>query len=232
MIFALFLVPLASGTAAFWLQADRARRAVLVGTAFVHAGLTAGAWAWRPGASWGGWLALDEIGLLFLSIVSALFLAAAVYGVGYLGHERHARHIDTEEHLFFSNEPEAVFTSCLLLFLASMTFVTVSQHFGLLWVGIETTTLASAPLIYFHRHHRSLEATWKYLLICSVGIALALLGNFLLAVAASDGGDIPTALTLTDLIRSSRRLHAPWVEVAFLFFLVGYGTKMGLAPLH
>ncbi len=232
MIFALFLVPLASGLAAYWLRSDRTRRAVLVGTAVVHAGLSASAWAWRPGPAWGGWLALDEIGLLFLSIISALFLAAAVYGVGYLGHERHGRHIDTEEHLFFSNEPEAIFTSCLLLFLASMTFVTVSQHFGLLWVGVEATTLASAPLIYFHRHHRSLEATWKYLLICSVGIALALLGNFVLAVAASDGGDAPTALTLVDLVRSSTRLHAPWVEAAFLFFLVGYGTKMGLAPLH
>jgi hydrogenase-4 component F len=152
--------------------------------------------------------------------------------VGYLGHERRARHFDIEEHLFFSNEPEAIFTSCLLLFLASMTLVTVSQHFGLLWVGVEATTLASAPLIYFHRHHRSLEATWKYLLICSVAIALALLGNFVLAVAASDGGAAPTPLTLADLVRSSTHLHAPWVEAAFLFFLVGYGTKMGLAPLH
>ena len=59
----------------------------------------------------------------------------------------------------------------LLLFLASMTMVLLSQHFGLLWVAVEATTLASAPLIYFHRHHRSLEATWKYLVICSVGVA-------------------------------------------------------------
>ena len=81
----------------------------------------------------------------------------------------------------------------LLLFLAAMTLVTESQHFGLLWVAIEATTLASAPLIFFHRHHRSLEATWKYLLICSVGIALALLGNFFLAIAAvqPDGSSLP-----------------------------------------
>ena len=62
-----------------------------------------------------------------------------------------------------------------------MTLVTLSHNFGLLWVAVEATTLTSAPLIYFHRHHRSLEATWKYLLICSVGIALALLGTFFLA---------------------------------------------------
>ena len=80
-----------------------------------------------------------------------------------------------------------------------MTLVAVSQHFGLLWVAVEATTLASAPLIYFHRHHRSLEATWKYLLICSVGIALALLGNFFLAVAprAPAAADVP--LLLDDL---------------------------------
>ncbi len=113
-----------------------------------------------------------------------------------------------------------------------MTLVTLSQHFGILWVSIEATTLASAPLICFHRHHRSLEATWKYLLICSVGIALALLGNFLLAIAAFDIGGPATPLVLKDLIASASRLHAPWIEGAFLFFLVGYGTKMGLAPLH
>jgi hydrogenase-4 component F len=99
-------------------------------------------------------------------------------------------------------------------------------------VAIEATTLSSAPLIYFHRHHRSLEATWKYLLICSVGIALALLGTFFLASAATTepGKSIP--LVLGELIDNARRLDMPWLRVAFLFMLVGYGTKMGLAPLH
>src|SRR5208283_1824381 len=131
---------------------------------------------------------------------SLLFLASSVYCLGYLGKEHDAAHIDFEEHLFFSNEPEAVFTGCLLLFLASMALVTVSQHFGLLWVGVEATTLASAPLIYFHRQHRSLEATWKYLLICSVGIALALLGNFFVAVAARSASGPMIHLTIDDLV--------------------------------
>jgi hydrogenase-4 component F len=108
----------------------------------------------------------------------------------------------------------------------------VSHRFGLLWVAIEATTLASAPLIYFHRQHRSLEATWKYLMICSVGIALALLGNFFLAVAASNHGGPPVPLVLEELILAAPHLHIPWLKAAFLLFLVGYGTKMGLAPLH
>ena len=99
-------------------------------------------------------------------------------------------------------------------------------------MAVEATTLASAPLIYFHRHHRSLEATWKYLLICSVGIALALLGNFFLAVAASFGPSGSGSLVLHELIAGAPGLHARWLKAAFLLLLVGYGTKMGLAPLH
>ena len=117
---------------------------------------------------------------------------------------REHRH-DEDEDLPFVNFPEAVFTGCLLLFLATMTLVAVSRHLGLMWVGVEATTLASAPLIYFHRHHRSLEATWKYLLICSVGIALALLGNFFVAVAARSGGGPTIRLTIDDLVGPRRQ---------------------------
>ena len=92
-------------------------------------------------------------------MISALFLAATIYGLGYLSREKQASEQDFEEGFLFTNAPEAIFTGCLLLFLAAMTLVTISQHFGLLWVAVEGTTLASAPLIYFHRHHRSLEAT-------------------------------------------------------------------------
>jgi hydrogenase-4 component F len=113
-----------------------------------------------------------------------------------------------------------------------MTLVTVSQHFGLLWVAIEATTLASAPLIYFHRHHRSLEATWKYLLICSVGIAVALLANFFLSVAATQTADHSFPMVLSDLTAHAANLQTPWFKIACLLFFVGYGTKMGLAPLH
>src|SRR5205814_4686580 len=113
-----------------------------------------------------------------------------------------------------------------------MTLVTVSQGFGLLWVAIEATTLASAPLIYFHRHHRSLEATWKYLMVCSVGIALALLGNFFLAVAGSGPQASIPSLGVDALIAHARDLDPRWLRAAFLLLLVGYGTKMGLAPLH
>jgi hydrogenase-4 component F len=232
MILALLLVPTLAAAAAYFVRPDAPRRALLVATAIAHAALTAAMWVRQPAPVLGGWLQLDAAGRLFLTITSVLFLAAATYSVGYLGREQRGTHRDFEEGLLFANAPEPTFTACMLLFLAAMTLVTTSHRFGLLWVAIEATTLASAPLIYFHRHHRSLEATWKYLLICSVGIALALLGNFFLAVAAANPGGPPVPLILDDLVREAPRLNVPWLKAAFLLLLVGYGTKMGIAPLH
>ena len=232
MMAALVVIPFLAALLAFFMRPSIPRRALLVLTAILHLLLTASAWFQPPAPAWGGTLDLDAVGLLFLSLTSVLFLAAAIYAVAYLARESPGRRADFEEGFLFSNAPEAAFTGCLLLFLASMTLVTVSGHFGLQWVGIESTTLASAPLIYFHRHHRSLEATWKYLMVCSVGIGLALLGNFFLAVGAMNAESASTPLILRDLLGGSATLQLPWLKLAFLLLLVGYGTKMGLAPLH
>jgi hydrogenase-4 component F len=232
VILALLLLPALAGAVAFGLSADGPRRALLVLTAVGHTALVASTWVWEPSPIWGGWLALDAVGRLGLSITSGLFLPCALYAVGYLRREGPGSRRDFGEGFLFDNAPEATFTGCLLLFLASMSLVTVSQRFGLLWVAVEATTLASAPLIYFHRHHRSLEATWKYLLICSVGIAIALLGNFFLAVAAAGPGMAPIPLVVRDLVEGAARVDRAWLRAALILFLVGYGTKMGLAPLH
>ncbi|MCB2185020.1 MAG: NADH dehydrogenase FAD-containing subunit [Deltaproteobacteria bacterium] len=232
MLFALLLLPVLAGGAAFLIRPNPPRRALLLATALGHAGFTALAWLRPPAPAWDGWLRLDAPGLLFLAITSGLFLAVAFYAWGYLRREDPGRRQDFEQGLTFKNTREAIFTGCLLEFLGMMTLVTVSQHLGLLWVAVEATTLVSAPLIYFHRHKRSLEATWKYLMICSVGIALALLGNFCLSVAAAHDGGGQVHLLLDSLLTRAPGLDAPWLRAAFLFLLVGYGTKMGLAPLH
>jgi hydrogenase-4 component F len=232
MILALLLVPTLAGAMALVLRPDAPRRALLMLAALAHATLTTAVCMVPPPPALGGWLALDAPGRLFLAVTSLLFLVAAAYGVGYLGREQPGAHRDLEEEFLFANAPEATFTACLLFFLAAMTLVCLSQRFGLLWVAIEATTLASAPLIYFHRHHRSLEATWKYLMVCSVGIALALLGNFFLAIAAAQPGAPPIPLVLPDLLAAAPALDPTWRRAAFILLLVGYGTKMGLAPLH
>jgi len=232
MILALLLVPVVAAVLAFLPGAAPLRRGLLVLAAAIHAGLSLATWAAPASPQWHGMLALDAAGRLVLTVTSALFFFVALYVAGYLGREVKDERPDFEEGFLFTNAPEAVFVACLLLFLASMTLVSVSQHFGMTWVGIEATTLVSAPLIYFHRHHRSLEATWKYLMICSVGIGLALLGNFFLAIAATRPLGSTTPLLLQTLVAEAGSLQTDWLRSAFILLLVGYGTKMGLAPLH
>jgi hydrogenase-4 component F len=212
---------------------DTWRRALLVGAAMTHFVLVLCAWrATLPLTAANGWVAVDAASLLVLSISSFLFLAASFYAIGYLKTSHQPPVRDFLEGFEFSNRPERIFIGCLLLFLAAMTGVAVSRHFGLLWVAVEATTLASAPLIYYHRHHRSLEAAWKYLLICSVGIALALLGNFFLSVAVSAGTTHEINLLTPELLKHAIDLSPAWLRASFLLMLVGYGTKMGLAPMH
>ncbi len=197
--------------------------------ALAHAAAVFGLFFSFPSDAEGRWVGLDSLGRMFLATTAILFLSVVFYTLGYLRREEGRTTRDLEEGFLFRNEPEGMFVGCLFLFLASMSLVCIAQHLGLLWVAVEATTLASAPLISFHRHHRSLEATWKYLLICSVGIAFALLGVFMLAVA---GEGLVRLLALHELIASAGGLNPVWLKAAFILMLVGYGTKARLAPMH
>ena len=232
MIAALIFLPLAAAAAALLVRPDRPRRALLVATAAIHLALSAACWIWTPAYAPDAWLGLDAAGRLFLGLSSLLFLAVAVYAAHVLGRESHGRQTEEDTGSTFVNAPEATFTACLLAFLSTMTLVVASRHLGLLWVAIKATTLATAPLIYFHRQASSLEATWKYLLVCSVGIALALLGNFLLVVASAGPDGSGGTLVVRELVDRGPALRVPWLKGAFVFLLVGYGTKMGLVPMH
>ena len=232
MITLLIAAPAIAAFAAMLMKNHVWRRRLLTGTALLHLCLTLAA---AGGGGIDGWLEIDAIGFIFLGITSTLFLAAAVYATGYLAAEgeKHPPRADfMEVKTRFANMPEEVFTACLLLFLSTLTLVCAAQNFGLLWVAIEATTLATTPLIYYHRHHRSLEAAWKYLLVSSVGIALALLGTMFLAVAAMRPENVEVSMSLADFLRAAPGLDVAWLRGAFIFLLVGYGAKMGLAPMH
>jgi hydrogenase-4 component F len=212
---ALVAWPVLAAAAAAAVASDRRRPYALPAAAAGHLALTLAAISAPAPSSLGGWLALDPPGRVVLLLLSVLFSLCAVYAVGYLRHR--------------SELSSRVFVPCLLLFLAMTTLVVCSQHLGLMWVAVEASTLATAPLIYFNRTPRSIEATWKYLLVGSVGIALALLGSFVLAYA-SLGGD--ASLLFADLLARADQTNRSWLRVAFVLLLVGYGTKMGLAPMH
>lgn len=230
---ALIYVPALAGVACFFIAPDKARRALLVGAALFHTAVAAYLWS-APDAreSASAYFGFDEAGLYFLSITSALFLAVSVYAAQFLAHESTDALQSGDSGPLFLNQPERFFTAFLLFFLAAMTAVAASRHLGLLWIAVESTTLVSAPLIYFHRRPSALEAMWKYLLICSVGIALALLGVFSFATAATQAAGGEGALTLDGLIALAPMMDRNWLIMAFVFLFVGYGTKMGLAPFH
>jgi hydrogenase-4 component F len=112
------------------------------------------------------------------------------------------------------------------------TAITVAQHLAVVWVAVEGATLSTAILIYFNHNARSLEAAWKYLMIGSVGIALALLGSLFVAYAALHGASGDESLLFGALLEHASGLSRPWLRAGFVLLVVGYGTKMGLAPMH
>jgi hydrogenase-4 component F len=216
MLASLVLLPAVLAIAAYPIRSARVRSIILAGTALVHVVLVAMLWT-RPGStSFGGWLEADALGLVVLTLTSVLFLAVVHYAVGYLRTER--------------APGGRAFVSCMLSFLAAATLVTTSAHLALMWIGLEATTLSVAPLIYDRRDRRSLEAVWKYLVLSSVGIAFALLGVFLLATAQPEHAGRP--LIVGDMIATARLLDPAWLRIAFVFIAIGFGTKMGLAPMH
>jgi hydrogenase-4 component F len=216
MIEIVFLVPLATGVLAFFLPQARGRTLLPLTGAF-HLLLSLFLWIERPVAIFDEYFAVTPEGLLSLMVISLLFLLISVYTTGWLK----AAHIRSER----------VFSGSMLVFLATMTMVTLSDHIMVMWIAIEATTLASAPLIYTHRSAATLEATLKYVLVCSVGIALALLGSVLISLAM-DAGGVDAPVSFSALAAVAKRLDPLWLKAGFVFILVGYGTKMGLAPMH
>jgi hydrogenase-4 component F len=216
MLEIVFIVPLITGIVAFFLPKSSGRP-LLVMTGAVHLLASVLIWVFRPQAFLDRYFKISPEGLLSLLVISLLFFLISIYTTGYL-----KRSEITSEHIF---------TSAMLLFLATMTMVTISDHIMVMWIAIEATTLASAPLIYTHRSGASIEATWKYVLICSVGIALALLGSVLISLSMDLGGvDAPVAFSSLTMV--AKQLDPFWLKIGFVFILVGYGTKMGLAPMH
>jgi len=211
-----FLIPLITGIAAFFLSRQHGR-ILLMATGAAHLLVSALLWLNRPTALFSAYFAVTPEGLLSLLVISLLFFLISIYTTAYL----EAADIQRER----------MFTGSMLLFLATMTMVTLSDHIIVMWIAIEATTLASAPLIYTHRSAAALEATWKYVLICSVGIAMALLGSVLITVSM-DVGQVDAAVSFSALTAVARQLDPSWLKAGFIFILVGYGTKMGLAPMH
>ncbi len=216
MLELIFLLPMLTGLVSLVVPAYLGR-GILVVAAVLHLQLTVMAWLGKLPVYAAKFFAESPEGMLVLLVTSFIFLCISVYAISYMQ--------ETE----ISNEQ--VFPGCMLLFLGTMSMVTLADHPIVLWIAIEATTLVSAPLIFTHRSKESLEATWKYVLVCSVGIALALLGCFFITLSI-DIAQIDTSLNFTALNQVALQLDPMWLKVGFIFVVIGFGTKMGLAPMH
>jgi hydrogenase-4 component F len=213
----LIFIPLAgAGLAAIWPD-NRTRPWILPVVAFAHVVMS---FFWMinpPVVAPGAWIGFDPLARALLPAVSLLFFICSIYAVPYLR--------------IREERPNRAFVSLLLIILGLLSAGHQSRHLGILWITTEAVTLATVPLLHFNGTPKALEATWKYLLVGGTGIALSLLGSFCLGYASlygGGGGD----LTFNALAGQGAALSRPWVLIAWVLILVGYGTKMGLAPMH
>jgi hydrogenase-4 component F len=166
---------------------------------------------------------LDLLSAVFIVVISVVVLAVALYSIAYIRK-------DVEQKII--SERKARFYYLLFnLFCFSMFLVPAMNNLGMLWVAIEITTLVSAFLVGFYNSKESVEAAWKYIIICSVGIIFALLGTILFSYAFSISG-LSKSLNWSDMTPVAHILDKNILKIAFIFILVGYGTKAGLAPMH
>jgi hydrogenase-4 component F len=172
----------------------------------------------------GRYLRADGLTSFFLVNLAFVSLLAIVYATGYMRHPGEGR---------FGSQ--RWFYAMLFLFIFTMAGVCLSSNLGLLWIMMEATTLASALLVGFYNTEGAVEAGWKYLIVCTVGIAFALFGTIVLYLAAVKAGLNPqTALDWAVLMEAGPRLQMDpnLLKLALVFVMVGYGTKIGFVPMH
>ena len=213
----LIIVPfIGSALAALW-PGNRSRPWLLPLVGLVHLALCLCLVVSPPDVAPQAWLGFDALARAVLPAVSLLFLLCAAYAVSYLRVR--------------AERPNRVFVAMLLAILGLLSAGHQARHLGVLWIATEGLTLAAVPILHFNGTPRAFEATWKYLLVGGTGIALSLLGSFCLGYASLRGGG-KGDLTLAALTAQGAALSRPWVLTAWVLLLVGYGTKMGLAPMH
>ncbi|MDI1249531.1 MAG: proton-conducting transporter membrane subunit [Lacunisphaera sp.] len=213
----LIILPLVGAVVAAAWPDNRTRPWLLPVVGVGHALLCFWLLVFPPEVSTTAWLGFDPLARAVLPAVSLLYMVCAVYGVSYLKVR--------------AERPNRVFVSVLLAVLGLLSAGHMSRHLGLLWIATEAVTLAAVPLLHFNGTPRAFEATWKYLLVGGTGIALSLLGSFCLGYASLHSGGTGD-LTFATLMAQGAGLSRPWVLIAWVLLLVGYGTKMGLAPMH
>lgn len=172
----------------------------------------------------GGLFCIDSLSIIILDIVLTIGLMTSIYSIQYMNEEiEHGK-----------TKPQGLRTYYMLLysFIFTMVLSLSVGNMGIMWIAIEATTLSSAFLVGFYNNKQALEAAWKYIIVCSVGIAIALLGITLLHLSSIGVLEKEQFLSWRALYDNAQSLKSSVVRLAFIFILIGFGTKAGLAPMH
>ena len=173
----------------------------------------------------GNFLLVDDLNIVFVVLNTFVGLTAAFFSASYIGHELETGRVTPANLRFYH--------AMYQVMMFGMNLALVSNNIGLMWVAVELATLSTVLMVGLYRTPEALEAAWKYFILGSVGIALALFGTILVYLAAQPvlGEGMPS-MVWTNLIGAAARFDPAMLNVAFVFLLVGYGTKVGLAPFH
>ncbi len=173
----------------------------------------------------GSYLLVDDLNKVFILLTTFVAFTTSVFSASYIEHEIEIGRLKPSYVRFY----HAMYQ--VLMF--AMNLALTANNIGLMWVAIELATLTTVLMVGIYRTHEALEAAWKYFILGSVGIALALFGTILIYMAAKPViGEGLDAMVWTVLVTQAARFDPALLDVAFVFLLLGYGTKVGLAPLH
>lgn len=177
----------------------------------------------RPTA--GSFFLVDDLNIVFILLSTFVGLTTSIFSASYIGHELEIGRL-TPRYLRF-------YHAMFQLMMFGMNLSLSANNIGLMWVALELATLSTVMMVGIYRTHEAIEAAWKYFILASVGIALALFGTILVYLAAQPViGTGLNAMSWTVLVTEAKHFDPALLNVAFVFLLLGYGTKVGLAPMH
>jgi hydrogenase-4 component F len=225
----LLIVPLAASLALAFIGERRLAPEVnIAGSAATFAAsvvLALGVYRHGPMLAAGKFFFVDAFNIYLAVLTAFVSMTTAVFSRRYMRRER--------EHGTVGHRRMRFYHAMFQLFIFAMLLCLLTNNVGILWIAMELATLSTVLLVSLYRTPSAIEAAWKYFILCGVGIALALFGTVLLYFAAEKvlgaGGE---ALLWTNLSHVSEHLEPTILSLAFVFLMVGYGTKVGLVPMH
>jgi hydrogenase-4 component F len=170
-------------------------------------------------------LLIDDFNIYLVTLTTFIGFTTSIFSASYIGHELETGRLTPNFLRFYHALYQAM--------MAAMNLALVANNIGVLWVGVEVATLSTVMMVGIYRTTAAVEAAWKYFILGSVGIALAFFGTILVYLVAQEVlGQGLSAMAWDRLLREASRFDPRLLSLAFVFLLVGYGTKVGLAPFH